>query len=65
MAQPDSTITKRKPPVKRGGQSSLLDPLPGIAEDVLAGIRELKRQTGAAVENVKSSYQRIKQAIKP
>ena len=65
MAKSDSLFTKRKAPPKRAGLGSLPEPVQGIAKDVAAGVGELKRQSGQAVENIKSGYRRIKQAIKP
>jgi len=67
MAAPDSLFSKRTAPKKRlnAGIGSLPDPLSKYASDIMGGFSELKRQSGAAVQNIKAGYQRIKQAIKP
>jgi hypothetical protein len=67
MAKSDSTFTKRAAPKQRkaAGIGGIPEPIKQIGSDILAGIGEIKRQSGAAVQNVKSGYQRIKQAIKP
>lgn len=62
MAKPDSTFAKRTTPKKRG--LTVPEPIKSIGEDIAAGYGELKRQTGAAVENVKSGIRKIKQSIK-
>jgi hypothetical protein len=67
MAKSDSTFVKRTAPKKRtaAGLGGIPEPVKQIGSDIAAGVGELKRQTGAAVENVKSGYRKIKQAIKP
>ena len=64
MAKIDSTFVKRTAPKKRNG-IQVPAQIKEIGSDIAAGVGELKRQTGAAVENVKSGYRKIRQAIKP
>lgn len=39
-------------------------PVKDAAKDIKAGFGELKRQSGAAVQNIRRGYEKIKQATK-
>lgn len=45
-------------------QLSVPAPVKDVAKDIVSGVGELKRQTGSAVERIKSGYRKIKQATK-
>lgn len=49
-----------RPPVKKRSPN----PIEKTAADIAAGFGDLKRQTGVAVEKVKSGYRRIKDFVK-
>jgi hypothetical protein len=61
---PNDSLFVKRPPIKKAGptQPSIFD---RFAKELAGDFGELKRQTGAAVENVKSSYRKIREAIKP
>lgn len=63
MAKADSTYAKRTVK-KRAGLGSLPEPVKSAAKDVVSGFGELKRQSGAAVENVKRGYRKVKESMK-
>lgn len=54
----DTTTTKRAVKKRVPG------PIERVGQDIAAGFGELKRQTGAAVENVKAGVRKIKESIK-
>ena len=61
MAYSDSTFTKRPSPKKR---NQLVESAKAVASDVAAGFGELKRQSGAAVENIKQGVRKIKEHMR-
>ena len=60
----DSTSTKRPPPRIRKAGFVVPKPVQDVADDVVAGFGELKRQSGQAVANVKEGIRKIKEAVK-
>jgi hypothetical protein len=55
----DSTSTKRPAP-----KSRIPKEVKAIADEISTGFGELKRQSGAAVANVKAGVQKIKDSLK-
>ena len=60
----DSTSTKRPPPKIRKSGFTVPKPVQDVADDVVAGFGELKRQSGSAVANIKAGVQKIKDSLK-
>ena len=59
--------SKRQKPKNRlvkAGLAAIPEPVKEVGRDIAAGYGELKRQSGAAVENIKGGIRKIKEAVK-
>jgi len=55
----DSTVVKRT--VKK--RVGVPEPIKSVAKDIASGFGELQRQTGAAVDNIKARYRKVKSFV--